>query len=1084
VDDADVVQDGKTFIGLTTLKEVHAMKSTLSLILQTLCAIVLGGSVNAWSQPGGYKDRLARVRDMVNSDELIMIWSQGPTFNAHALYQRVFDLDLTRPGGVDSTLVRKPLEIDSAIVQNERLAVATGNFLGGKYKNIVSAWEGEGNAIRVTIPHIDPGTLSWTDASRLSVPGLAPFGSKKKIHLVTGDFFGDRQDEFVLGYEGADTTIHLQVFSFNPGDLTPQPRGSINDEHAMPPGSNLDNWDIVSGDFDGDGYHDIALLFVKPLSASNWSLYAKIYTVDDQGTLVPKASQAIFPRPAYAVTDVNIAGASGSFDQDAALEVAFGFCFFQGEQSGPDTYVYLLDVRNGLNTIAANDSSRISRDVVGPNEMTPLDVGSGDLNNDGRDEVILMSGSTFFVYSVNDHLVPQYKAQQSIPATGSSDHSDAFLSVGDLDADRHGEIVAAQSFPGAGDPGDMQHFNLEVFSMDSLLSTFTLKARRLQEFPVLESTGARHFAIALGDLDGDRMRLGPPVHFRRTGVVQPTVILYSPPTHFDILDTGITDLSGCYPGQSCGFSSTYIQSTSFDTTVTTETHEDWGGDATIRSAQFIFQEKVKATYGDKFSRSAGSSRSMTITTGRIAAGDDWIYANVYDIDFYEYPVLDSHDAVLGHFLVSIPGIPRPLWIEGKDDDVIGNLFRPDHEVGNILSYRMDNTADTARVIVNFPEQTVGSTGSSFASLQISSFRENSIDSSWDAGAEVGATIDAMGDVSGFEVGVEIEVNGHYNYGEIYTQTVNVGNSLELRGDLSHLQPQYGTSGTYYVKPYAYWTSYGALALDYKVSPLPVGGNSFWQLKYGSRPDLAFSLPWRYDPEKGSPLPGNDTTYRFRTRDIVLSKPAPRGGDTITIGARVRNLGLQSVTTPVTVRFYRGDPATGGTQIAEALIDTVIPPRSARNVFAHWAVPLADTLRSVRIYALIDPDNSITNEVHENNNKGWAPGFAYGGTLTGIQPGGEVPQAIVLYPAYPNPFNPMTTITFDLPYTAHVSLKVYNVLGQEVVTLADEVRNAGTHRIHFNAAGLASSVYFYRLDVTAQDGARARQSVMGKVLLLK
>ena len=1060
------------------------MRSTLSLILLTLSVIVLGGSRNAWSQPGGYKDRLARVRDIVNSDELIMIWSQGPSFNAHALHQRTFDLDLTRPGGVDSTLVRKPLEIDSAIVANERLAVATGNFLGGKFKSIVAAWQAPGNTITLTIPHLDPGTMSWTDASRLSIPGLAPFGSKRKIHLATGDFYGDRQDEFVLGYEGADTTIHLQVFSFNPGDLTPQPRGTIHDEHAMPPSSNRDNWDIVTGDFDGDGYHDIALLFVKPLGGSNWSLYAKIYTVDTQGNLVPKASQAIFPQPAYAVTDVNIAGASGSFDRDAALEIAFGFCFYQGDQSGPDTYVYLLDVRNSLTTIATNDSSMLSRNTVGPNEMAPLDVGGGDLNNDGRDEVILMSGGTFYVYAVNDHLVPQYKTQQSIPTSGESEHSDAFLAVGDLDADQHAEIVAAQSFPGAGDPGDLQHFDLEVFSMDSLLATFTLKARRLHELPVLQSSGARHFAIALGDLDGDRTRLGPPVHYRRTGVMQPTVVLYTPPTHFDILDTTIADLSGCYPGQSCGFSSTYIQSTSFDTTVTAETHEDWGGDVTLRSAQFVLQEKVKATYGDKFSQSTGSSRSMTITSGRIAAGDDWIYANVYDIDFYEYPVLDSLDQILGHFLVSIPGTPRPLWIESKDDDVLGNLFRPDHEVGNILSYRTGSTPDTARVIVNFAEQTIGSTGGSLASLQISSFRENSIDSSWDAGAEVGATIDAMGDVSGFEVGVELELNGHYNYGEIYTQTVRVGNSLELRGEWGHLQPQFGTSGTYYITPYAYWTSYGALALDYKVSPLPVGGNSFWQANYGNRPDLAFSLPWRYDPEKGFPFPGNDAAYRYRTRDIALSKPDPHGGDTITIGARVRNLGLQSVTTPVTVRFYRGDPSTGGSQIAEALIDTIIPPRSARNVFAHWTVPLADTMRTVRIYAVIDPDNAITDEVHENNNRGWAPGIAYGGALTGIRPDAELPQRVVLYPAYPNPFNPMTTITFDLPYTAHVSLKVFNVLGQEVVVLADEVRNAGAHRIHFNAAGLASSVYFYRLEVMAVDGVTGRQTATGKVLLMK
>lgn len=1059
------------------------MNSRVLLALFVICASLIGLHTAAFAQSGAYKDRLARVRDIVSSDELIMIWSQGSTFNKHAIQQRVFDLDLTRPGGVDSTLVRKPLVIDSAVVDEERMAVATGNFLGGQFKNPVIAWQSPGDTITVTVPHVDPVSMSWSDGSRFSIPGLASYGLKKKIRLATGDFFGDRQDEFVLAYEGRDTTIHLSVYAFTPGDLTPHLRGSIQDERAMPAVSNLDNWDIVAGDFDGDGYHDIALLFVKPTGGSNWTLQAKIYTVDDQGALVPKASQAIFPRPAYQITDVNIAGASGSFDGDAALELAFGFCFFQGEQSGPDTYVALIDVRNGLTALVTTDSARISLNTVSPNNIEPFDVAAGDLNGDGRDEVVPMSGSTFYVYTTNDNLVPQYKQQWSVPVNGESDHSDAFFAIGDMDADRRAEIACAKSHPGAGDPGDLQKFEVWVFGMDSLLTSVLPKARRLNELPILASSGRRRFAIALGDIDGDRKRLGPPVHYRRTGVMQPTVVLYTPPVHYDRFDTTVLDLSGCFPGQQCGFSSTYIQSQTSDTTVTTETHEDWGGDATIRSAQFVLQEKLKVTYGDKFSRSAGSSRSMTITTGRLAAGDDWIYANVYDIDFYEYPVLDSVNAVLGHFLVSVPGTPRPLWIESKDDDVLGNLFRPDHEVGNVLSYRSATSADTSRVIVNFPEQTVGSTGNSFASLQISSFRDNRIDSSWDAGAEVGATIDAMGDISGFEAGVEVEVNGHYNYGEIYTQTVRVGKSLELRGDLSHLQPQYGTAATYYVTPYAYWTSYGALALDYRVSALPSGGNSLWQSTYGSKPDLAFSLPWRYDVEKGYPLPGNDPAYRSRSRDIVLSKPDPRGGEEITIGARVRNLGLQAVTTPVTVRFYRGDPDNGGTQIADALIDTVIPPRGARNVYAQWTVPLADTLRSARIYAVIDPDNAVANEVHENNNIGWAPGVAYGGAVTGVRSDDDQPGSFALYPVYPNPFNPMTTIAFDLPTESHITVKIFNMLGQEVVDLVDGMRGAGRQRVHFNGAGLASGVYIARLQVS-DDRGTVRYTNSVKLILMK
>jgi hypothetical protein len=64
--------------------------------------------------------------------------------------------------------------------------------------------------------------------------------------------------------------------------------------------------------------------------------------------------------------------------------------------------------------------------------------------------------------------------------------------------------------------------------------------------------------------------------------------------------------------------------------------------------------------------------------------------------------------------------------------------------------------------------------------------------------------------------------------------------------------------------------------------------------------------------------------------------------------------------------------------------------------------------------------------------------------------------------YPNPFNPSTTIQYQMPESGLVTLKIYDVLGREIITLVNEELSAGKHEADFDASGFNSGVYFYRL----------------------
>jgi hypothetical protein len=84
------------------------------------------------------------------------------------------------------------------------------------------------------------------------------------------------------------------------------------------------------------------------------------------------------------------------------------------------------------------------------------------------------------------------------------------------------------------------------------------------------------------------------------------------------------------------------------------------------------------------------------------------------------------------------------------------------------------------------------------------------------------------------------------------------------------------------------------------------------------------------------------------------------------------------------------------------------------------------------------------------------------SVTGVKEVATLPSEYELQQNYPNPFNPSTTIRYNLPHKSPVLLTVYNTLGQQVATLVQAQQDAGSYEVKFDGSGLASGVYFYRL----------------------
>jgi hypothetical protein len=97
-------------------------------------------------------------------------------------------------------------------------------------------------------------------------------------------------------------------------------------------------------------------------------------------------------------------------------------------------------------------------------------------------------------------------------------------------------------------------------------------------------------------------------------------------------------------------------------------------------------------------------------------------------------------------------------------------------------------------------------------------------------------------------------------------------------------------------------------------------------------------------------------------------------------------------------------------------------------------------------------------------------------------GFTLPLEFVLEQNYPNPFNPSTSIAYAVPVKSNVTLEVYNLIGQKIVTLVEGQVEAGKHTAQFNASSMSSGIYLFKLTAVGENGSQFSSSK--KMTLLK
>lgn len=1060
-----------------------SMKFNCTLNLLVVFAMFMVNMLNAqikYPIDSALVNPLAFPREISANREIALIFDEKDSNNNWKMKHKFFDVNQLSPGNVDNSIALQsgyPVYTSSPNnAGNRHIGSCSGDFNGDHVDEYFTGTETPSHQIQLSVYQAQVMGAQMTVSPQGSTvnPGVLTQISATAgfIKLASGDFDNNGDQEAVLLFrEDNSNELQMNIYDFD-NALNPTEVAYQSDE-IVDLVSNFESFDLQVADMDYDGRDEIIIAGAQ-WDGTQYSPFVKVYQVVPDGStywIYPK-EQTFVPTGLDGSTRMSIALTTGDFNGDYIKEIALAYGIQITDNNGgeEDTWLRLFRVGDDtLNTPGAPDW--LEKTVLLPqvysatesiNQLANLDLDAGDVDGNGTADIVLATGTELQLFTIS----PTFAITSTDALGGTYNNEpalyyDQIITVGDMNNDGRAEVLEMKNWIDEND--NVQYFAAHVHMWNTATEAWQSLAVNNELLPQYDFPGdgdLRQYSVVIGDFDGDNLFFGDYNHFVFYDVVQPIIILNSPPTHSDDIGLdGWFDANGYWEndGDCSAFTSSYSESTSNSYTVQTTVSDAWSV-SSATSAEFnglvlSASASIEASYGENYSNSNASTQTTTEVVTTNTCYDDAIYASIVTYDVYEYPLYVADTLICN--IISIHPRMNSIsyqWIDSKWPQAEGYI--PQHEPGNILSYRPYNSPQFA---LSSQDEFNGGTNFNLSTSANSSW-EVTTEEVQSSSADTERSMSLGGSVSVGAFGVTEEISGSYDWSTLSTHSNEVGEAIMITTSFGNM-PIASTNALYSVKPYIFWGPGNEVVVDYEVD----ANGSFYSENYSVQ-DPAWNMPWRLDPERGIPI---DVQTKIRqSKSLWFDKKFATPGDTITAHARIYNYSLVATESPVKVQFYFGNPFNGGVAITDidgvefAVTDGNIQPQQYKEVEFTIVLPENFTYDG-RLYARIDPDYVMT-EVHESNNLCWrriSPLIPMSANdfETSIEEEDFVTIANGGFVCYPNPSNGQISFAGKMNEPGDVKVTLYNMQGQTVTSM---VKNNSPAIVNcsFDVSELARGLY--------------------------